>query len=251
MKVLIIEDEVIAANRLKELLYRLDEQIQVLAAIETVEDSIRWLSGHSAPDLIFMDIQLDDGICFEIFEAIQVDVPVIFTTAYDQYAIRAFKVNSVDYLLKPISKEAIAAAVEKFRSHFSLKPGVYKEKINDLHRQLVKSHKTRFFVKIGTHFQSVSTKDIGCFFIEDRCTFLKTFAGKRFDLDVSLEQIQQQVDPSLFFRINRHHIIHIEAIADIIGYSSHRLKVRLSAPASGELVVSRSRVPDFKDWLDR
>jgi DNA-binding LytR/AlgR family response regulator len=251
MKVLIIEDEALAANRLKQLLHQWDEKIQTVAVIESVEGAVQWLSSQPAPDLIFLDIQLDDGICFEIFEAIEIEIPVIFTTAYDQYAIRAFKVNSVDYLLKPISKEALAAAMDKYRAHFSPKPAVFADKLNELYRQLVTTYKTRFFVKAGTHFQSIPTGDIACFFIEERCTFLRTLDGKRYAMDSSLEQVQRRLDPICFFRINRDHIIHIDAIADIITYSTHRLKIKLSTPGTEELVVSRNRVPDFKKWLDR
>ncbi|MCO6478988.1 MAG: response regulator transcription factor [Phaeodactylibacter sp.] len=250
MKVLMIEDEAIAAAQLKRLLQQVDRTIEPVATLETVEDSVNWLSAHPAPELIFMDIQLDDGLCFEIFDAVKVDSPVIFTTAYDQFAIRAFKVNSVDYLLKPITAEALRAAIQKYRSVFT--PGSkFQEQARELHRQLAPRHKMRFFVNIGAHFQSVPTSNISCFFIEERCTFLKTGAGKRYSADYSLDQLQKMLDPARFFRINRNYIIHIDAIADITGYSAYRLKVKLKPPNEEELVVSRERVGAFKEWLGR
>lgn len=250
MRALIIEDEAIAADRLKQLLHKMDESIQVIAILESVEASVNWLLNQAAPELIFMDIQLDDGICFEIFESIEFDTPVIFTTAYDQYAIRAFKVNSVDYLLKPIELTALSAAIEKYRSLFSEKPA-FNEKINLLYQQMFRHHKERFFVRSGAHFHSVTTKEISCFFIENRCTFFKTSSGKRYAIDSSLEQVQQKIDPARFFRVNRHYIVNIDAIADMTGYSSQRLKLQLKIPDAAELVVSRDRLQAFKEWLNR
>lgn len=250
MKVLIIEDEAPAAGRLKQLLRQIDERIEVLATIESVEDAVNYLSSSPSPDLIFMDIQLEDGICFEIFDTVRVDVPVIFTTAYDQYALRAFKVNSVDYLLKPIDTGALRAALDKYRSVFRPE-GAGPEQVEDWYKPLIGKFKTRFFVRSGAHFRSVPIADIACFFIEERCAFLSTRDGRRYDVDASLEQVLDMVDPTAFFRINRTHIIQLDSIADIISYSANRLKVRLAMPGGEELVVSRDRVRDFKDWLDR
>ena len=250
MKVLIIEDEALAASQLQRLLHQMEEPFQVLAVLETVEDSINWLASHPAPALIFMDIQLDDGICFEIFDAVEVSSPVIFTTAYDQFAIRAFKVNSVDYLLKPITLEALSNALEKYRSVFSSEANTMAYN-QQLLQQLTPQYKTRFFVSVGTHFHSVATQKIACFFIEERCTFLLTFEQKRFPLDYSLDQLQQMADPQFFFRINRNHLINIEAIEDITSYSAYRLKVKLKPAGMEELIVSRDRVSAFKEWLGR
>lgn len=251
MKVLIIEDEAVAAAQLERLLQQADKDIEPLATLETVEEAINWLGVHPAPELIFMDIQLDDGICFEIFEAVKVSSPIIFTTAYDQFAIRAFKVNSVDYLLKPITLEALRPALEKYRSAFSPSPMLNTQAQQLLYQQLAPRYKTRFFVSIGAHFQSVATRDITCFFIEERCTFLKTTSGRKYFTDYSLEQVLNQVDPALFFRANRNYIVHIDAIADITSYSAYRLKVTLKPPNAEELIVSRDRVAAFKEWLGR
>jgi DNA-binding LytR/AlgR family response regulator len=250
MNVLILEDEHLAAEKLEKMLLTADPEIKIQAKLESVIDSINWLSSHDRPDLIFLDIQLDDGISFEIFDSIRLDVPIIFTTAYDQYAIKAFQVNSVDYLLKPIEEGSLRKAIEKFKSiyqttHFQL------EKINTLYNQIVNNYKTRFFVKIGNHFHSVSINEIQCFLIRERATFLRTVAGKTYDLDYSLDQVQKLVDPNLFFRINRNYLIHIDSIQDIYSYSSNRLSVKLKMLDHLDMIVSREKVADFKNWLDR
>ncbi len=250
MNVLIIEDERLAAEKLERLLLKIDPGIKILAKLESVIDSINWLNANKQPDLIFLDIQLDDGISFEIFDSVKLNAPIIFTTAFDNYAIRAFQVNSVDYLLKPIEEEALARAIEKFRSIYQ-KPQLPLEKINVLYEQIVNSYKTRFFVKIGNHFHSVSINEIQCFLIRERATFLRTVTGKSYDLDYSLDQVQKLVDPMLFFRINRNYLIHIDSIQDIYSYSSNRLSVKLKMLDHLDMVVSREKVADFKKWLDR
>lgn len=250
MKVLIIEDERLAAERLIKLLNETGISIQILKVLDTVEESINWFADNPAPDLVFMDVQLSDGVCFEIFESVKITTPVIFTTAYDKYAIQAFKVNSVDYLLKPVDLDALNKAIEKYHLLF---PGqeIGQGKVDQLYQQLVKKYKTRFFVKIGIHFQSVSINDIACFFIRERSTFLKTIVGKNYDLDYSLDQISKMVDPEQFFRINRNYIINLDSIADIISYSTNRLRVKLKNFDHLDLVVSRDKTADFKNWLDR
>jgi len=250
MKALIIEDEHLAADKLEKMLLNIDPTIKVLAKLESVVDSINWLNTHEKPDLIFLDIQLDDGISFEIFESIQVDVPIIFTTAYDQYAIKAFQVNSIDYLLKPFEEEALSKALEKYRSIYQTSE-LQQEKINTLYNQIVRSYKSRFFVKIGNHFHSIAVNEIQCFLIQERATFLRTMNGKKYDLDYSLDQIQKLVDPNIFFRINRNYLIHIDSIQDIFSYSSNRLSVKLKMLDHLDMIVSRDKVADFKKWLDR
>ncbi len=249
MKVVIVEDERLAAEKLQRLLTLVDPEIEVLKILESVEESVNWFSENVSPDLIFMDIQLDDGISFEIFDAVKIEAPVIFTTAFNEYAIRAFKVNSVDYLLKPVEKVALENALEKFRKIYSgQEMGL---KISKVFEQISKSFKTRFLVKIGTHFQSVPVENIACFFVEERATFLKTKVGKNYDLDYSLDQIQKLVDPDLFFRINRNFLVKIDAIAEILSYSTSRLKLRMENFSSAELIVSRDKVAEFKLWMDR
>lgn len=251
MKALIIEDEKPAADKIKQLLKKVDENIMVVDTLETVEDSINWLRSNPQPDLIFMDVQLNDGICFEIFEMIKIETPIIFTTGYDKYAIQAFKVNSIDYLLKPIDLDALKLAIGKYKSLFAKGP-VDNEKINHIYKELTKQHKTRFFVKAGPHFNSVLTDDIECFYIKERCTFLRTFNGKNYDLDYSLEQIQNLVKPNQFFRINRSFIVNINSINNIAIYSSNRLKIMLKNEDNNyDLIVSREKVAEFKEWLNK
>ena len=250
MNILIIEDERLAADKLAAMLESIDPGIKILARLESVLSSINWLNGNDQPDLIFMDIQLDDGICFEIFDSMNVETPIIFTTAYDSYAIKAFQVNSVDYLLKPIEEEALRKALDKYRAIFDKKT-FQNEKLNLIFDHMINSYKTRFFVKIGTHFHSVSTNEIQCFFIQERAVFLRTSSGKKYDLDYSLDQLQKLVDPKTFFRINRNYIIHIDAIQDIYSYSSNRLGVKLKMMDHLDMIVSREKVADFKRWLDR
>lgn len=250
MNVLIIEDERPAAEKLQKILLEIQPEINVLARLESVIDSINWLNSHEAPDLIFMDIQLDDGVCFEIFDAVKIDTPVIFTTAYDSYAIKAFQVNSVDYLLKPIEKMAVFKALEKYKSIYQSRPA-QGERLKSLTQQFPVSYKSRFFVRIGTHFHTIAVDDIQCFFIQERAVFLKTIQGKKYDLDHSLDQVQQMVDPASFFRINRNYLIHINAIQDIFSYSANRLGVKLKMMDHLDMIVSREKVTDFKKWLDR
>jgi DNA-binding LytR/AlgR family response regulator len=251
MKVLIIEDEKPAADKLKRMLTDKVEGIIILDILETVEGSINWFMNNPAPDLIFMDIQLNDGISFEIFESVKITAPVIFTTAYDEYAIRAFKVNSIDYLLKPIEAVALLKSIEKFRTLYPTGKTDH-NKIDLLYSQLVKKFKTRFFIKFGSHCRSVMTEDIKYFFIVERSTFMKTFPGKIFDVDYSLDQMEKMLDPEKFFRINRKFIINLAAIIDIITWSSNRLKLKLSNEEDNlDLVVSREKVSEFKKLLDR
>lgn len=250
MKVVIIEDERLAADKLQSLIKQVDPEIEVKAKLESVEESVNWLASNPSPDLIFMDIQLDDGISFEIFDAIKVEAPVIFTTAFDQYAIRAFKVNSVDYLLKPINKEALADALEKHRKLFSEKDN-FESQFSKVIRQLSPSYKSRFFVKVGLRFKSIPVENISCFFVEERSTFLKTEKNKNYDLDYSLDHIQKMLNPELFFRINRNFLVNINFISEIISYSTSRLKLKLENCSDENLIVSRDKVPEFKEWLDR
>jgi DNA-binding LytR/AlgR family response regulator len=193
---------------------------------------------------------LDDGICFEIFDSVMIETPIIFSTAYDHYAIRAFEVNSVDYLLKPIEEQSLMKALEKYKSIYEAKPS-QPEKLNLLYEQIVQTYKSRFFVKIGNHFNSIPVDEIQCFLIQERCTFLKTNYGKKYDLDHSLDQLQKMLNPEIFFRINRNYIIHIDSIQDIYSYSSNRLSVKLKMLDHLDMIVSREKVSEFKKWLDR
>ena len=251
MKVLIIEDEKPAAAKLSRLLYKIDASIVIVDTLESVEKSINWLNDNPAPDLILMDIRLEDGICFEIFETIEVKTPVIFTTAYDEYAIKAFRINSVDYLLKPVDENSLNNTLDKFRSfHFNKNRDV--ENIRPLLEEFSKQYKSRFLVKTGEHYKSISINDICYFYIIEKNTFLKTVEGKTFSLDFSLEQIQNLINPGKFFRINRKYIVNADLISDIVSYSSSRLLLKLvNQEKNEELTVSREKVSAFKKWMDR
>lgn len=250
MKIVIIEDEQLAAEKLVQQIKSVEPESEVLAILESVEESVNWFTSNPSPDLVFMDIQLDDGISFEIFDAIVIDSPIIFTTAYDKYAIQAFKVNSVDYLLKPIDKSALQTALHKFEKHYTVN-NEFESKIAQVIGQISKTYKERFFIKVGVHYKSVRIEEICCFFVEGRSTFLKTLENKTYDLDYSLDQLQKMVDPEIFFRINRNFLININSIDEIISYSISRLKLKLKSQTKQDLIVSRDKVADFKKWMDR
>jgi DNA-binding LytR/AlgR family response regulator len=248
MKVLIIEDETPASQKLIRLLKNIDANIEIINVLKSVEEAINWFIKNPTPDLIFMDIQLEDGLSFDIFENCRIEAPVIFTSAYDEYAIKAFKVNSVDYLLKPIIQDELKNAIDKFNNIHRINY----LKLESIVKQLHTSKKERFLIKIGEHYKSVSISNINCFFIRERCTFLSTDIGKSYPVDYSLEQLEQLVDSKLFFRVNRTHIVNFHAIKDVISYSSNRLKIIPINPIEeDEILVSRERVSDFKNWMDR
>lgn len=249
MRVLLIEDEKPASQKLIRLLGEINPDIEVVDVLKSVEQSINWFLHNPKPDLIFMDIQLEDGICFEIFESTQVHTPIIFTTAYDEYTLRAFKVNSIDYLLKPVDSDELKNAIEKFKTHFTKTGTVELESILN---QLRPKTKERFLIKIGEHFKSVQTSMINCFYIKERCNFIHVDKGKNYPIDYSLDRMEQLIDSKSFFRVSRNFIINFHAIQDIVAYSSNRLKIILKDWTEKEdIIVSRERVSDFKEWMDR
>ena len=255
MKALIIEDEKLAASRLEKLLLNSSHEIQVLAKLDTIKRAVEWLEEMTSPDLIFMDIQLADGLCFDIFDLVQVKCPVIFTTSYDQYAIRAFKVNSIDYLLKPLDPGELYNAINKFdflAKKSSAKTSPESMALQEAIKMLKqKSYKERFIVKIGEHIKSIAIEDINHFVSQEKATFAHTNSNKKFLLDYTLDQLMELLDPQLFFRISRKYIISIHGFNDIIAYSNSRLKIHLKHDATMDAIVSRERVQDFKKWLDR
>lgn len=248
MKVLIIEDEQLAAKKVVRLLKSIDISIEIEAIIESVEGAVNWLHSNPHPDLVLMDIQLEDGLCFDIFNRVKIKTPVIFTTAYDEYTLKAFKVNSVDYLLKPIQLAELKGALDKYkdlhtRMDFS---GIEKASM-----QLQSKPKERFLIKVGEHYKSIETASIECFYVKERCCFVHTNDGKNYAIDYSLDKIEEIVDAKTFFRISRNAIINYSSIRDILAYSSSRLKITLKSYTDDELLVSRERVFDFKLWMDR
>jgi DNA-binding LytR/AlgR family response regulator len=251
MKVLIVEDEKHAAKRIVRLLENISTSISIAGFTETVEETINWLQCSPSPDLILMDIQLDDGICFEIFETIKVDIPVIFTTAYDQYAIKAFKVNSVDYLLKPIEEDALRQAIEKFKT-IHTRSNIDQIDFKRIFKEVSNQYKNRFLVKIGPRFKSIPVNEISYFHISERSVLIKCFNGRDYGVEYSLEQLQKIVDPEKFFRINRNCLINIDAISEMLSYSTSRLQLKLKSDETGDnFVVSRDKVADFKKWVDK
>ncbi len=250
MKVVIIEDEQPAVRKLTRLLGEIDPDIEIVDILQSVEQTINWFLHNPVPDLMFMDIQLEDGLCFEIFEKSHIKTPVIFTTAYDEYILKAFKVNSVDYLLKPIALMELKNALEKFREYHSHNTNF--TRIESVLNQIQSRTKERFLVKIGEHYKSVPTTDISCFYIRERSNFILVNTGKNYPVEYSLDRIEQLVDSRLFFRVNRNYIVNFSAIQDIIAYSSNRLKIVLkNRNENDEILVSRERVSEFKRWMDR
>jgi DNA-binding LytR/AlgR family response regulator len=251
MNILIIENEKPAADKLIRLLTKIDKSIIILGVIETVEETINRLRENPQPDLILMDIQLDDGLCFEIFETANVDIPIIFTTAYDEYTLKAFKVNSIDYLLKPIDESLLKSALVKFKKLFTDKDP-FRRDFKQLLFEFGNQYKSRFLIKIGDKYRSVPASEISYFHINERSVFLCDKQGKDYGADYSLDQLQTLLDPRKFFRINRECIVNIDTISLMHSYSSSRLQLTLKEKGKSELfVVSRDKVTEFKRWIDR
>jgi DNA-binding LytR/AlgR family response regulator len=253
MNILIIEDEQQAAQRLETLVNSLMPNVNVLDKLDTVKRAVDWFSTHQHPDLVFMDIQLADGISFMIFEQCEVRSPVIFTTAYDEYALKAFKVNSIDYILKPVDKEELQAALKKFKE-LTTRPDsqvTIMTNINEAVKMLTRKFKSRFMVKVGEHLRTIEINDVYYFFSQEKTTFCVTREGRNIILDYTLEQLEEMLDPEKYYRINRKYLISSESIQDIISYTNSRLKLILKASTDNDIIVARERVQDFKTWLDR
>lgn len=248
MKVLIIEDEQSVAKRLIRLIRETAPDMEISGETDSVEDSIDWLNNNRPPDLIFMDIHLADGISFDIFKRTHVQTPVIFTTAYDNYAIQAFKVNSIDYLLKPINKEELKHAIEKFRAR---KINTDSEKIDytKLAEQIRGQEQTRLLVRYGQRLKSIEIEDVACFYTENKTVYLHTFSNDRYPIDERLDALENTVDPRMFFRVNRSAIVNFKAIGDMYAYSKSRVNIELKKPIDLSFTSSTDRSSDFKDWL--
>lgn len=246
-KIIIVEDEKPAARRLERLLIELDYSVN--QKLHSVEEAVEWFQKHAQVDLIFLDIQLSDGLSFEIFEQVTIEADLIFTTAYDEYALKAFKLNSIDYLLKPIDNEELKVALKKFekrKSSRSINADLLKSLLIQPHENT--SYKTRFSVKVGDRLKTYSTDEILCFESSDKATSLVTLEGKSYVIDESLNQLEPKLSPKDFFRINRSHIIHYKSIQDMVSYSSSRIKINLKG-LDKATIVSRERVKDFKTWI--
>jgi two-component system LytT family response regulator len=254
MRVVIIEDEVPAAEKLERYLQKYDPTIEVIARLNSVKDSIQWLSNNQeSADLLFMDIQLIDGLSFQIFQQVQVKKPVIFTTAFNEFALDAFKVNSIDYLLKPLTFTDLAASLKKLEGlREQLKPvSDQQERIQQTFLNLrPKEYKNRFMVKLGEHIRSITVDQISLFFADGRDVYLVTNQNRKFIIDYTLEALEDILEPKLFFRLNRTFILHINSIKDVLVYSNSRLKITLTQEFDREIIVSREKVGDFKSWFD-
>ncbi len=252
MRVLVIEDEKLAAERLIDMIKELEPTVQILQSLESVRATIQWLETHPHPDLIMMDVQLADGLCFEIFEKTAVDVPVIFTTAYNEYAIRAFKVNSIDYLLKPIDIIELKASLQKYQKRNFQSPGsvLQPQLLKEVMDMIKNPYKTRFVVRIAEHIKAIGTEDIVYFYTCEKSSFLRTSSGREFAIDSSLDQLEVDLDPQKFFRVSRQFIVALPQILDIIAYSGNRLKIKIAGSEQTEILVSREKVTPFKKWLE-
>lgn len=254
MKVLILEDEGLASEKLINLLKEVDPDVDVIGTLKSVEASLLWFSQNDPPELIFSDIQLLDGLSFEIFQQVKIQSPVIFTTAYDQYAIQAFEVNSVDYLLKPVKKEKLEASLNKLKSRthgVSASPDKLEE-ITRLILRAQKDYKQRFLVKVGQRIQTIPVERIAYFYTHDKLTYVVTEEGSRSPMDHTLEEIDRMLDPDNFFRINRKYVVKITAVKEIHPYFKGRVKLKLDPDIDDDdIVISSDKTPSFKRWLDR
>lgn len=251
---IIIEDEPLAAKKLQKSLAELTEQVEVMAVLPSVKKSVHYLRTKEAPDLIFMDIHLEDGLSFSIFEQLSVDLPIIFTTAYDEYSIKAFKVNSIDYLLKPIRSTELAQSIQKFKQlrHTAMQPKQIEALLAHYALEPKTTYKRRFAVHVGQQLLMIETEQVAYFFAEGKYCYLITQDGHKYHIDYTLERLSACLEPHQFFRINRQFIISSHAIAHMERYSSNKLRIFLRPDPDPEssVFVSKERYQDFKQWLD-
>ncbi|MCE5345103.1 MAG: LytTR family DNA-binding domain-containing protein [Bacteroidales bacterium] len=251
MKAIIIEDEELAAQRLRVLINECDPEIEVIAMLESISDSVEWFRQNSQPDLIFLDIHLEDGLSFTIFEEIKINVPIIFTTAFDEYAIKAFKLKSIDYLLKPILKEELCCSIEKYKEWHADKRQLVD--LNDLMQLIApekQSYRKRFSVAVADKLRTIDVKDIAYFFSSSDITFAVTFDKHQYSINQSINKLFCELNPSEFFRINRQYLVCHKAIVNVHVYSKSRLKLELNPPVTEMVFVSLDKVPRFRKWLD-
>ena len=251
MKTIIIEDEKPSARRLLRLLTALG--VEVITMLHSVKESVAWFETNDHPDLIFLDIQLSDGLSFEIFDAVDVHSAIIFTTAFDEYALQAFKLNSIDYLLKPIDDDELEIAVKKFKTRIPT-PHKMALDFDDIRRLLVdpleRDYKKRFTARVGQHLKIINAEEVECFYSENKGTYAATSDGRNYLLDTTLENLESELQPTTFFRVSRKFYVNIDYIKDIISYTNSRLQIKLNRFSEQEIIVSRERVRDFKLWLE-
>lgn len=249
MKVVIVEDEVLAVEKLERYLLKYNDEIEVVGKLDGISNSINYFKENENFDVVFMDIQLTDGLSFEIFNKVTIEKPIIFITAFDEYAIDAFKVNSIDYILKPITFTDISRAMNKLKSIQNLFKS--KEILKKVGEELVqRKTKDRFLVRLGNHIHSIKTNDIALFYAEGRTVHLITYEGKKFIVDFKLEDLNQLLISTVFYRVNRSFIININAIKDVVVFSNSRLKISPTIAVDKDIIVSREKVSAFKNWFE-
>lgn len=251
MKAIIIEDENLTAKRLQSLLHKYDPTIQVLEILPSVQEAVEWFNTHPEPDIIFMDIHLEDDLAFKIFEQIHLHAPVIFTTAYDEYMIKAFKVNSIDYLLKPINYEELVQSIEKFKNLKKQFANPNMETLLQFMGTKEPEYKSRFMITVGTRIKSIETEDIAYFYSEEKLTFMVTKEGQQLPIDFSLDKLTGLLNPKDYFRISRQFIVSFESIQSVHAHIKGKLKLELKPACKFEVFVSGDRMSDFKEWLGR
>ncbi|MCX6276294.1 MAG: LytTR family DNA-binding domain-containing protein [Bacteroidetes bacterium] len=250
LRALIIEDEEPAAERLKKLIFQADPEIEITDVIVSIRSAVSYLKVHT-PDLIFLDIHLADGESFDIFRQVRVTSPIIFTTAYDQFALQAFKLNSIDYILKPVKQEELAAALTKFKSIYPEKKDttVDYQKLADLIAGEKTGYKKRLLIRYGDLLKTIEIKDAAYFYSENKISYVATKQGARYALDNTLDELEKMLEPKEFFRINRQFIVGVDAIDKMLAVSKSRVKLTLKPPSDQETIVSTERSPEFKKWL--
>ncbi|HKH60576.1 MAG TPA: LytTR family DNA-binding domain-containing protein [Flavitalea sp.] len=258
MKILIVEDEELAVKKLQKTLIAVDESAEVVAVTDSIKGTVEWLQSNSSPDLILMDIELADGQSFEIFNLVPVKTPVIFTTSYDEYALKAFKVNSIDYLLKPIQKEELLAAIEKYKQIKASTPAETRAdlSINNLIKELQqklqpKEYRKRFLVKQAQKLVSIDVSDIAYFYSDGRLNFFKTCDNKKYVVDYTMDELEDMLDPERYFRTSRSFYVSVNCIDQIHDYFGNRLLLNLAPAVDKEVLVSREKVMDFKKWMGK
>lgn len=258
MNILIIEDERLAAEKLSKMITSIDPSFHIAGITGSIDSSVTWLKNHPLPDLIMADVELEDGQCFEIFNRVMINTPVIFTTSYNEYAIKAFKLNGIDYLLKPVKKEALSAAFDKLKqlkelySDYKVLPVDFKKMLLEIHAETKRrDFRQRFLVKHGQRLVSVETDDIAFFYTDEKLSFFKTNSNKKYIVEYTMDELEEFVNPVKFFRINRQFLIAIYSIEDIHNYFNSRLLLHLKPSVDKEVIISRDRVNDFKEWMGR
>ena len=253
MKIVIVEDEHLAAAKLEKMILKYDHSIEILEKLDSVESTVSWLKKNNSPDLIFLDIQLTDGTSFDILKEVEINCPAIFTTAYDQYALKAFELQSIDYLIKPISQEKLSNSMEKFKEmkdSLSSKNIDYTQILNAV-KSIGKEYKLRFLVKTGSAMKSIGVMDIAYFYSEDKLVFIKTKSNQRFVIGESLDELESIINPLDFFRINRKYILNFDVIQKVHPHFNGRLKIEFNPSPDENIYISNRRATPFKEWMDK